>query len=208
MSAPFGRGAAQFFDLLAAHNDRATFAAHRQQYDEQVRGPLERLLGEATERYGGAGHITRPNRDVRFSADKSLYRLDASMWAGEVGGVYLRVHRGGLQVGGGLYGPTRDQLARARTAVAEAPRAAADLRVAVVALAQQGFEMAGPDLKTAPRGYPRDHPDIELLRLTHYAALRPLPLTADADRIRQAWHHTEPLLRWAADRVGPALSRP
>ena len=208
MSAAFGRGAAQFFDLLAAHNDRATFAAHRQQYDEQVRGPLELLLGEATERYGGTGHVTRPNRDVRFSADKSPYRLDASIWAGEVGGVYLRVHRGGLQVGGGLYDPTRDQLARGRTAIAAAPRAATDLHGVVATLVQQGFELAGPELKTGPRGYPRDHPQIELLRLTHYAAVRPLPLTASADRIRQAWQQVEPLIHWTTARVGPALSRP
>lgn len=208
MTAVFGPGAAAFFDLLAADNRREAFAANRRQYDEQVRGPLERLLGRATEQYGGSGHVTRPNRDVRFSPDKSPYRLDASIWAGEVGAVYLRVHRGGLQVGGGLYEPTRDQLARARDAIAGVPRAAAQLRTAVDAAVEQGFEMAGPDLKTAPRGFDRDDPEIELLRLRHYAALRHLPLTASAQRITTAWRQVEPLLDWAAEHVGTALSWP
>lgn len=208
MTAVFGRGAAEFFDLLAADNRRETFAANRRQYDAQVRGPLERLLGEATERYGGSGHVTRPNRDVRFSPDKSPYRLDASIWAGEVGGVYLRVHRGGLQVGGGLYEPTRDQLRRARAAIAGVPRAAAELHQAVDDAVGHGFEMAGPDLKTAPRGFDRDDPEIELLRLRHYAALRHLPLTASADRVRTAWRQVEPLLGWATEHVGVALSWP
>lgn len=203
MSAPFGRGTATFFEVLEADNSRSTFVAHRDEYDTHVRGPLERLLGETTKRYGGAGHVSRPNRDLRFTPDRSPYRLDAFIAAGELAGPFLRVHRGGLQVGGGLYGPSRDQLERARTAIASVPRAAADLRQVVATLVRQGFELAGPDLKTAPRGYERDHPEIELLRMQHYAGLRDLPMTASTARIREAWRQVEPLTAWIVDRVGP-----
>ena len=39
----------------------------------------------------------RPNRDVRFAADKTPYRTNAGMWAGDVGGVYLSVSKEGLE---------------------------------------------------------------------------------------------------------------
>ncbi len=55
----------------------------------------------------------RPNRDVRFSADKSPYKTSASLWAGTVGGVYLSLTAHHIEAGGGIYEPSRDQVARA-----------------------------------------------------------------------------------------------
>ena len=46
------------------------------------------MLGEVQDTYG-PGRVMWPNRDVRFSADKSLYKTTASMWAGDVGGGVL-----------------------------------------------------------------------------------------------------------------------
>ena len=39
------------------------------------------MVGEVQDTHG-PGRVMRPNRDVRFSADKSLYKTTASMWAG------------------------------------------------------------------------------------------------------------------------------
>ena len=150
----------------------------------------------------------RPNRDVRFSADKRPYRTTASMWAGGVGGVYLSLSQQGLEVGGGLYEPTRDQLQRARTMIDERPRPAARLGAVLEALERAGFEVAGPSLTTAPRGYSRDHPRIALLRLRHYAALRRLPIGAEPDAITATWDAVRPLNDWVGEHVGPAISWP
>ncbi|RKR75049.1 TIGR02453 family protein [Frondihabitans australicus] len=194
----FTAAASEFFAQLARHNSREWFDAHRAQYIDAVRQPMEDLLGEAEAAYG-PGHLTRPNRDLRFRPDKSPYRTWASMWAGTVGGVHLGLGADGLLAGGGLYEPTRDQLERARSAIDSVPLAASRLEAIVDDLAAAGFEMAGPRLKTAPRGYDRDHPRIDLLRLTHYAATERLPVTASPDEIRAAWSAVGPLVDWARE---------
>jgi uncharacterized protein (TIGR02453 family) len=203
----FPTEAATFLGDLAAKNTREQFTANRPMYDRAIRGPLEELTAAAQEKYG-PGKVMRPNRDVRFSTDKSPYRTDASMWAGEVGGVYLRLTATGIEAGGGLYDPTRDQLARARTAIATKPLASAQLSAVMATLHSAGYEEAGPPLKTAPKGYDREDPNIELLRLKHYAAVRYLPVSATRGDIEEAWAGVEGLIAWAKDHVGPALSWP
>lgn len=201
----FEPGVATFFNALAEDNSRAWFTAHRDEYEQAVRIPIERLLAEAEPVYG-PGRVMRPNRDVRFSPNKAPYKLNGAMWAGTVGGVYLHVDAHGIELGGGLYDPTREQLARGRDAIATKERAARALATTVADLESAGYEMAGPHLKTAPRGYPLGHPRIDLLRLTHYAALRHLPLDGDHDRILESWERVRPLIDWAGTHVGPALT--
>lgn len=203
----FTSDAARFFERLADDNSRAFFDAHRDEYERCIRQPLEDLLAEAEARVG-PGKITRPNRDVRFSANKDSYRTDASMWAGDIGSVYLRVDASGLQVGGGLYGPSRDQLSRARTAIDSQPDAAVELRRIVDDLVGFNFEFAGPFLTTAPKGYDRDHPQIGLLRMKNYAALTRMPIDASSARIHTAWRRMRPLNDWLDARVGAARSWP
>jgi uncharacterized protein (TIGR02453 family) len=203
----FGPAALDFFSRLKNDNTKAFFDANRDEYESSIRQPMEDLLGAAEARYG-SGRVTRPHRDVRFSANKEPYRINSSMWAGEVGGVYLSLTLEGLEVGGGLYAPSRDQLERARVAIDSQPRAAATLNDIVTELTSRGFELAGPSLKTAPRGYDKAHPHIALLRLKHFAALRTLPVDAPADEIFESWMHVEPLIEWTGAHVGPALSWP
>jgi uncharacterized protein (DUF2461 family) len=62
--------ALEFFDGLAADNSRAYWTAHRDTYEQAVNGPMEELLAELAPEFGGP-KLFRPNRDVRFSPDKS-----------------------------------------------------------------------------------------------------------------------------------------
>ncbi|WP_202565335.1 DUF2461 domain-containing protein [Agreia sp. COWG] len=203
----FGPDASGFLRSLEQNNSRQFFDAHRQQYEVDIRQPMEDLLGEAETTYG-PGRVMRPNRDIRFSADKSPYKTSASMWAGTVAGVYLSLGTHHIEAGGGIYGPSRDQLARARAAVDSVPTAATRLTEIIDALHSAGFDMAGPSLTTAPRGYDREHPNIELLRLKHYAALITLPVDAAPDDIRGAWEAVEPLIDWGNTFVEAAQSWP
>jgi uncharacterized protein (TIGR02453 family) len=203
----FDTGASAFLSGLAEDNTKTFFGAHRDEYIASIRQPLEDLLGEVQDAYG-SGRVMRPNRDVRFSADKAPYKITASMWAGDVGGVYLSLSATGLEVGGGLYDPSRDQLARARRAIDGRPVVAKHLGDILGELTRGRFEAAGPSLKTAPRGFDRDHPAIELLRLKHYAAVKQLPLEATPDTIRATWKAVEPLIAWCSKNVGAAISWP
>ncbi len=131
-----------WFRDLEADNSRAWFQAHRATYDRAVRGPFESLLGEAVGEFGD-GAVARPNRDTRFSADKSPYktRCYARVPRLDGGGSYfVQVHAGGLFAGGGAYMPERPRLAALRRAMAD-DRTGAELE-AIVA----GMEAAGLSL--------------------------------------------------------------
>lgn len=153
---------------------------------------MEALLHEAERRYG-PGRVLRQHRDLRFTPDKRPYREDTGLTAG---GMYLSAGAERLQVGGGLYEPSRAQLQAGRTTIDEHPQAAAALQRELDELTDAGYELAGPPLKTAPRGYDADHPRIDLLRMQHYAALVHLPLGSSLDDITAAWDRVQPLVRW------------
>lgn len=189
---PFSPALATFFRGLAAHNEKSWFEDHRADWERHVQEPMEALLHEAERRYG-PGRVLRQHRDLRFTPDKRPYREDTGLTAG---GMYLSAGADGLQVGGGLYEPSRDQLLAARTAIDEHPQAAAALRRELDALTDAGYELAGPPLKTAPRGFDADHPRIDLLRMQHYAALVHLPLQSPLDDIVAASDRVRPLVRW------------
>jgi uncharacterized protein (TIGR02453 family) len=197
---------------IEAHNTRDWFQANREVYDEAVRQPFLSLLAETEDEFG-EGKMFRPHRDTRFSTDKRPYKTAAAAVihrADGGGGYYLQLGRDGLFVGGGLYAPARDQLARARAAIAN-DRSGARLESIARRLAQSGMSlMEEGALRTAPKGYAADHRRVALLRLVHYAAMRSEPPrkwlhTREAKtRILASWHALAPLLEWLSIHVGPS----
>src|SRR5581483_5115990 len=85
---------------------------------------------------------------------------------------------------------------------------------AVDAAVEAGFDVGGQSLRTAPRGYPRDHPRIELLRRTSLVAGGALPAgdgigrEAALDHVARAWRAAGPLTAWLEQHVGPSLEPP
>jgi hypothetical protein len=108
-----------------------------------------------------------------------------------------------------------DQLERFRSAVADA-RSGPALEKALAELHRKKFDTRpGFDsLKTAPRGYPKDHPRIELLRRKglhagrQYAPAKWLSTKAALDRIVDVWRGTQPMNRWLDKHVGPSDEAP
>jgi len=202
----------EFLRGLEQDNSKAYFDAHRAAYERAVREPLEELIAEAAALHGMPARVFRPNRDIRFSKDKSPYKTNAAGHAGGPATYYASLDAAGLWVGGGVYHPDRAQLQRIRDAIDGKP--GAELDKVYDGLRADGFELASGALKTAPRGYPRDHPRIELLRLVNHAALRhftPGPDLHDAERARTAvfgtWERLAPLNAWLNRYVGPAAPR-
>lgn len=203
---------------IEADNSRAWFAGHRETYEEAVRGPLEALLEGLADDLGGNVKVFRQQRDTRFSPDKSPYKTRTygviMPAAGSEAGLYAELSREGLFAGTGYYEMAPDQLARFREAVAAEPSGPA-LEAATTAARAAGVELFGQTLKTAPRGYPRDHPRVGLLRHRMLVAGRRvppgpdgIPAAAAVEHLRATWAACAPLTDWLDLHVGPSTLPP
>ena len=202
--------ALEFFEGLAADNSRAYWTAHQAVYRDKVLGPMAELVDElAAEAGPGAGpvKIFRPYRDVRFSRDKSPYQTRI---AATVGGGYIQLSARGLAAGAGSYQMNPVQLAQYRQAVVS-ELAGGELESVVADLERDGIEVtAHQELKTAPRGYPAEHPRIRLLRYKGIIAWQQWPVQAwletpeAKDRVAGFLRRTRPLAGWLAAYVNGA----
>lgn len=199
--------ALEFYEGLLADNTKAYWTANKPIYDQRVRAPMVELLTELEPEFG-RGKIFRPNRDVRFSADKSPYKTAIAATL-ELGG-YIQLSAEGLAAGSGMYMMAPDQLARYRQRVDD-DTMGERLRALVAELAAEGIQVVGHDqLKTAPKGYPKDHPRVELLRHKGLVAWRQWEVaawlgTAEAkDRIVEFLRTARPLDEWLDANVGPS----
>lgn len=197
----------EFYAGLEADNSKDYWTAHRAVYDADVLAPMEALLGELADEFGD-GRVFRPYRDVRFSADKSPYKT--AMGATLENGGYVHLSADGLGVAIGYHMMAPDQLARYRAAVAE-DVTGEQLRRVIAEIEGHGLDVVGEDqLKTAPRGYPKDHPRIDLLRYKGVITWQEWPVepwmhTAKAKaRIVKHLRTAQPLRAWLDDRVGPS----
>lgn len=203
--------AIEFFEGLEADNSKVYWEAHKATYERCVRGPLMELLQELAPDFGSA-KVFRPYRDVRFSRDKSPYKTNIAAMVGDTG--YLSLSAEGLGVGSGMYHLAPDQLERYRRAVAD-DVTGAELAPVAAALRKKGHELIAHDrLKTAPKGYAKDHPRVELLRCKGLAAFRQwepaawLGTRKAKDRVVDGLRAGLPLGRWLAAHVGPSTVEP
>lgn len=204
-------GAVKFFEDLELDNSKAFWTDHKDVYEEKVRAPMQALLDDLAPTHG-AGRIFRPYRDVRFSKDKSPYKTSIDAVVGEAG--YVTLSAAGLGAGAGMYQMATDQLDRYRRAVSDDDAGPA-LEAVVAEVRRQGHECsAHGSLKTAPKGYSRDHPRIELLRakgLTSWHQWEPGPWLATAKakpRVISVIDAAKPLQAWFDVHVGPSTLPP
>lgn len=198
--------ALDFYDGLAADNTKTYWTAHKAVYQELVLGPMAELVDELAAEFGDT-KIFRPYRDVRFSPDKTPYKTHIGAM---VGSGYVQLSAHGLAAGDGMYVMAADQLDRYRQAVAS-DRIGPELEQVIATVEKAGIGVSGRDtLKSAPRGYPVDHPRIGLLRHKGLVAWQEWPAgawlgTAEAkDRVVTFLSTTRPLSDWLADQVGPS----
>lgn len=211
----FGPKALDWFRGLEADNTKAYFDATRDDWQAQVRTPLERLLEELAVDLGGTVKVFRQNRDVRFSKDKSPYKTNTygvvHLPEGE-SGLYVSVNANGLHAGSGYYQMAKDQLERYRVAVQDAE--GAELDAAVDEMEAAGVELQGSALKSAPRGVAKDHPRIRLLRMKDVLAMGRLgpAETLDGRRpkdfARWVWDVSRPAMSWMDSHVGASTAPP
>jgi uncharacterized protein (TIGR02453 family) len=198
--------ALDFYEGLAADNSKTYWTAHKAVYEEAVLGPMTELLAELTREFGDT-KIFRPYRDVRFSKDKTPYKTHIGAM---LGSGYIQFSVEGLAVGDGMYMMAPDQLDRYRRAVASDDSGSRLERV-IAGIDAEKIAVQGHDpLKTAPRGYPADHPRIGLLRYKGLIAWKQWPVepwletAAAKDRIVGVLTAARPLGAWLDAHVGPS----
>jgi uncharacterized protein (TIGR02453 family) len=188
-----------FFLGLRTNNNKAYFEAHRRQYEDEVKRPMLALLADLEAEFGPPRRVSRPNRDIRFSADKSPYKLN--LYADLERGGYVALDAEGLVAAGGRYMVDDAQLKRLREAVA-ADRSGKELSAIVSELRKKGFEVGEQELKRVPPPYPQDHARADLLRHKKLIYWKRWPAgswiaTPKArDRVAQAWRDGAALEAW------------
>jgi uncharacterized protein (TIGR02453 family) len=167
-----------FLSLLAENNNRDWFQENRKLYDA-AKADMEKLVGYLITEVGkfqDLGNLQvkecllRINRDIRFSKNKAPYKNNLSAGIGPGGkssgkiDYYLQIQPGDQTfLGGGMWETTSEQLARFRQ---EIDYNADELKHIIEEKEFKTLfpEIHGDSLKTTPKGYPKDHPEIELLK--------------------------------------------
>jgi uncharacterized protein (TIGR02453 family) len=167
----------QFLKNLKKNNHRDWMQAHKKEYLEGEKSlksfynSIEAGLNETDEI--AKLKVFRINRDIRFSKDKTPYNIHRSAsfsraGAHRRGGYYLRLEPGNSAMAGGFFGPNPADLLRIRKEFELDTSHIQDI------LNQKDFkrEFGGFDqtykVKTAPKGFCKEDPNIELIRLKSY----------------------------------------
>lgn len=190
MPAYFTDKSLRFLRGLARHNDRAWFHAHKAAYEQHVRVPFQRLLGDlqddlhaVSEHYRAdprsvGGSLFRIQRDTRFCGDKAPYKA----WQGArlfharsrevpAPSFYLHLQPGRCFVGAGLWHPDTATQRRVRQFIFDNPgswQAAVHAPGVRRRYVLEGTEM----LVRPPRGFPPDFAFIDDLRHRNFVASR------------------------------------
>ena len=204
--------AIEFLRDLEANNDRDWFKANRARYDEHLVAPTRALAEDLADL--GRPHMFRPWNDTRFHARPPVKEhVGLAVGYEGAGGYYVELSLDGLLVAGGLYRPARDQLDRIRRAI-DAGRTAAPLTRAIARARRAGLALGEPELVRAPRGYPADHPRLDLLRCKGLTVTRRHALGAWLHRpkagrtIREELDAASALVRWVREHAGPTEHAP
>lgn len=175
----------QFLDDLQTNNNRDWFLENKKRYEafkkdyqQLVADLLDAMkpLDSSLEMLEVKNCTFRINRDIRFSKDKSPYKSHLGVWlsSGAKGqnrsGYYIHLEKGASFIAGGLYCPEAEDLKKMRKEIAYFHD---DLKAI---LDEKHFKKEFKDfdrnekntLKNPPRGYEKEHPAIEFLKLKSF----------------------------------------
>jgi uncharacterized protein (TIGR02453 family) len=182
----------EFLSDLKKHNERDWLQKNRNRYLE-AKSNFENFIQAVIDKITAFDPILkgleassctyRINRDIRFSNDKTLYKTHMGAFILRGGkqngdryaGYYIHVEPGNnSMIAGGAYIPPAPWLKIIREKIDEQ----GDKFLKIIEnkeFANFFGQLEGEKLKTAPKGFPRDHPLIELLKMKSYLVSRMIP---------------------------------
>ena len=183
--APFSPESLQFLNKLAQNNSRDWFKDHQDEYENNVRSPALRFIEQmqpgilaisskltaVPKKVGGS--LMRPQRDSRFSKDKTPYKTNVGIqfrhFQGKdvhAPGLYVHIAPEGCFIAAGIWHPESKALNAIRMCIDENPNA---YRKALQTLQNQGFIMDGDSLSRPPKGFDKTLDDF--LSIFSYAVV-------------------------------------
>jgi len=170
----------EFLTQLKENNNREWFTENKKRFDSeqkatktfftQILTDLEKI--DSIEKM----QMHRIYRDIRFSKDKTPYKNHFSVSFDRTkpllrGGMYLHIENDASFVGGGFWEPNNEDLFRIRK---EIELDASDLKEIITDKTFVSYfgTLEGEELKTAPKGFDKTHPDIELIRKKQFVIRR------------------------------------
>ncbi|TWT72504.1 DUF2461 domain-containing protein [Crateriforma conspicua] len=222
-ASPIGEELFRFLEELQQNNDRDWFAENKSRYESEVRQPALELIQQLAvplrrtapflqaiaKKTGGS--LMRIYRDTRFGKDKTPYKTNVGISLRHEAdrdihapGMYLHLATDQCFFAAGCWRPERSTLAAIRAAIDGDPKGWIKTRDHKTF--RRYYELTGESLKTSPRDYPKDHPQIEDLRridfislaaLSRQQLLAPDVIATLSDRMKAA----RPLMRFLCDAV-------
>ena len=208
----------RFLRGLKRNNDRAWFHANRAKWDEHVRHGWEDLVtmlllagAQADDRLAHVDPracLFRIANDTRFHKQKDPYKTWLSAWMspggkdGAFAGYYVHFAPGDTHFSAGIYVPVKPALHALRATFADD---GADARAFDRILASKALRPYLPldtePLRITPRGFPKQHPRLPLIRARNYLVRRDVSDGELRDRgafavFRDAIRATAPFVRW------------
>jgi uncharacterized protein (TIGR02453 family) len=175
----------QFLSDLAQNNNRDWFTDHKKRYDQAHKNMIEfadevlhqMAAFDQIETLNGKRALKRIYRDVRFSKNKEPYKKNFGIvfsraTAARRGSYYIHIQPGNSFIGGGFWDPVKEDIELIRSHIAADD---AYLRKVLESKEFRQFfgTLEGEQLKTAPKGYEKDHPAIDLLRYKQFLISKP-----------------------------------
>jgi len=169
-----------FLNHLEKNNNRDWFAANKPVYQNELE-KIKSFFNEVKNKLELHDEIEklklfRIYRDVRFSKDKTPYKIhfDGHFTRASKrlrGGYYLRIKPGESMLAGGFWAPNKEDLFRIRK---EFEIGTIEIRNI---LNDSNFianfdKIQGESLKTAPRGFDKSHPDLDLIKMKQFIVVR------------------------------------
>ena len=210
----------KFLRALARNNDREWFTPRKPTFEAELKAPMLSIIAKVNEAMAGfAPDYVRPvekclfriYRDTRFSPDKAPYKRHVGAWWACPGlektsgaGFYFHVAPKEVIVAAGAYMPAKEQLAAIRHWLLENHEEFRSL-MNKAAVRRTFTEFEGNALTRPPKGFPAEHPAMDLIRCRMWGLSTTLPVETAMEKnfaAALAWHFK------VAAPVVEALNRP
>ncbi|QXP70236.1 DUF2461 domain-containing protein [Polaribacter sp. R2A056_3_33] len=177
----FEKSSFQFLKDLQNNNNREWFTEHKPTFVKHQKNLKELFLKMQSnlEKHDEIDKmkIYRIYRDVRFSKDKTPYNPRFAVSFSRLGkqlrgSYYLQIKPGENLLGGGFWQPEKDDLYRLRKEIEQDSTEFREILEDETFVKYFGGKFGGDELKSAPRGFDKEHKDIDLLRKKGFVATR------------------------------------